>query len=318
MGAYGDAALSRGDFLQAGAAAGLVGAGPEEARQTAQARPADLKFRWYGGGVYELASPDDKSIVLVDAWIWNNLGYNRFPGLTKPPELAAPAAYADYIKARNPQAVLVALTHDHADHIGNAGGPQGYAGDYFEVLRLLGERGVNVKTVGQSDLLRAGLLSKFQAAGLDPAKMIVNGGAGTNMGGVATHGEIRTILVPAVHSTFLGFPSAGFIIEMAGIRIYASGDTDLFGDMALIRERYRPDLAVVSAGNGPYTMGPADAAEAVKLTGAAHAIPVHYAHNAQVLGPEAEERFREAMTRIAPRTRVSILKPGEATTLKFA
>ena len=38
--------------------------------------------------------------------------------------------------------------------------------------------------------------------------------------------------------------SVGYVIEMEnGFKIYHSGDTSVFGDMALIRELHKPDLA---------------------------------------------------------------------------
>src|SRR3989304_3216265 len=43
-----------------------------------------------------------------------------------------------------------------------------------------------------------------------------------------------------------------------GTRVYHSGDTDLFSDMALVRERWAPTIAVLPIG-GHYTMGPAHA-----------------------------------------------------------
>jgi L-ascorbate metabolism protein UlaG (beta-lactamase superfamily) len=260
--------------------------------------------RWFGGGVYELATPDDNAIVLVDAWIWNNAGWKAF-NLDKPPELQSAAAFAAHIKSRSPQYVLVALTHDHGDHMG----------DYFELLPALVAAGVPVMTVGLSDLFRVGLVPKFKAANLDPAKIVLNGGAGMNFGGSATFGTIHTRLVPAIHSTSLGFPSAGFIIDLGGMRVYASGDTDLFGDMAEFGRRYQPQLAVLSAGNGPYTMNPEDAAQAVKLLNVPHAIPVHYAHNAQVLGPQAGDMFKAAVARLAPQTAVTVMHPGESVTI---
>ena len=42
--------------------------------------------------------------------------------------------------------------------------------------------------------------------------------------------------------------------------------TDVFGDMALIRELHRPDVAFLPIG-GHYTMDPAGAAKAVELLG---------------------------------------------------
>jgi L-ascorbate metabolism protein UlaG (beta-lactamase superfamily) len=296
--------LSRVEFFGVTAAAGAATAATSSRTTAAAGGTVTLKMRWYGGGVYELATPDDKSIVLVDAWIWNNTGFKGF-GMEKPAELSSAAAYAAHIKSRAPDAVVVALTHDHGDHIG----------DYFELLPALLSAGVDVKTVGQSDLMRVGLVPKFKAAGLDTTQVVLNSGAGTNMGGRASYKGIRFELVPAVHSTAAGFPPAGFIIDLGGARVYASGDTDVFGDMALIGSRYRPDLAIVSAGNGAFTMGPDDAALACKLMGVSHAIPVHYAHNPLVLGPPAADAFRGAVARIAPQIAVTTVRPGESISL---
>ena len=52
----------------------------------------------------------------------------------------------------------------------------------------------------------------------------------------------------------------GFVVELEnGFRIYHAGDTHAFGDMALIRELFKPDLAMLPIG-GHYTMDPAGAA----------------------------------------------------------
>jgi L-ascorbate metabolism protein UlaG (beta-lactamase superfamily) len=257
--------------------------------------------RWFGGGVYELATPDDGAIVLVDAWIWNNTGWTAFK-IEKPPELQSASAFAEHLKSRDPQVVLVALTHDHGDHMG----------DYFELLSALVGAGLPVMTVGQSDLMRVALVPKFKAAGLDPAKVVLNNGAGMNFGGVTTWEMIQMRLVPAVHSTSSGFPAAGFMIDIGGARVYASGDTDLFGDMADLGRRYKPQLGVFCVGNGPFTMNPEDAAHAVKVLGVTHAIPVHYAHSPLVLGPQAGEMFKAACATVAPQTTVTVMRPGES------
>jgi L-ascorbate metabolism protein UlaG (beta-lactamase superfamily) len=299
--------LSRGEFFQVSAAAGAAGAAVPSTFAATGGGTAQLKIRWYGGGVYELATPDDKNIVLVDAWIWSNTGFTAFK-IDKPAEFASAAAYAAHVKSRGPSAFVVALTHDHGDHMG----------DYFDLLRALVDAGVDVKTVGQSDLMRVGLLPRFKAANLDNTVLVLNNGAGINMGGSATYKDLRFRLVPAVHSTASGFPAAGFIIDIGGARVYASGDTDLYGDMGLIGSRYAPDLAVICTGNGAFTMGPDDAASAVQLLGAGHAVPVHYAHNPLVVGPQCGDLFRAAVSRIAPRTTVTLLRPGEPTTLRVA
>ena len=55
-----------------------------------------------------------------------------------------------------------------------------------------------------------------------------------------------------------------------GFRIYHAGDTQAFGDMALIRELFKPDLAMLPIG-GHFTMDPAGAALAAELLGRAAA-----------------------------------------------
>jgi L-ascorbate metabolism protein UlaG (beta-lactamase superfamily) len=59
-------------------------------------------------------------------------------------------------------------------------------------------------------------------------------------------------------------------------------------------------------------MGPQDAARACQLMGVSQAVPVHYAHNAQVLGPQAGEDFRRAVSAIAPNVKVHVMKPGDS------
>jgi len=207
--------------------------------QAGGAKAGTIMVRWLGGGVVELATPDYKQMAYIDAWIWNNAGWTRF-NVPKPPEYASKDGFVQYVKSKSPQAVLVLLTHDHGDHIG----------DYFEMLQALNAAGVPVKTGGQSDLMRKGLVDDFKAAGLDPAKVVVNSGAGINFGGIAKHGAMTVRLVPAVHSNLHGFPSAGFMLDIGGVRAYLSGDTDLYGEMKTLGERYQPNLAIVCVGDG--------------------------------------------------------------------
>jgi len=269
--------------------------------QAGAAKAGTIMVRWLGGGVVELATPDYKQMAYIDAWIWNNAGWTRF-NVPKPPEYASKDGFVQYVKSKSPQAVLVLLTHDHGDHIG----------DYFEMLQALNAAGVPVKTGGQSDLMRKGLVPQFKSAGLDPAQIVLNGGGSMNFGGISKHGDMTVHLVPAIHSTLAGYPSAGFIVEIGGVRVYASGDTDLFGDMKLIGERYRPQLGFFCVGDGPYTMGPEDAARACQMTGISQAVPVHYAHNPQVMGIQAGEEFRRAVAAIAPSVKVHVMKPGDS------
>jgi L-ascorbate metabolism protein UlaG (beta-lactamase superfamily) len=106
------------------------------------------------------------------------------------------------------------------------------------------------------------------------------------------------------------------MLDIGGMRVYISGDTDLFGDMKMLGERYQPNLAIVCVGDGPYTMGPEEAARACQWLGVSHAIPVHYAHNPAVRGIEAGEDFRKAMAQVAPSVQVTVMKPGETTVVQ--
>jgi L-ascorbate metabolism protein UlaG (beta-lactamase superfamily) len=290
--------LAVGGALGLGACASMGGSAGSGARMSG----GRVSVRWLGGGVAELATPDYRQIAYADAWFWSNAGWTRF-NVPKAAEYASKEAFAQYVRGKNPEAVLVLLTHDHGDH----------AGDYMDALKALVDAGVPVMTTGQSDLMRSatGLLPDFQKAGLTPAKVVANGGAAMNFGGTTRHGGMTARLVPAVHSTLHAFPAAGFILDIGGVRIYNSGDTDLFSEMKTIGERYQPNLALVCVGDGPFTMGPEEAARACQWLGVQQAIPVHYAHNAAVKGVEAGEEFRKAMASIAPSVKVTVMKPGE-------
>jgi hypothetical protein len=102
-----------------------------------------VNVRWLGGGVVELATPDDAQIAYIDAWVWNNRGWDAF-GIQKPPEYASAAGFADAVRGRPPEAIFILLTQDHGDHVG----------DYFELLGALAGAGLKVETVGVSEARR--------------------------------------------------------------------------------------------------------------------------------------------------------------------
>jgi L-ascorbate metabolism protein UlaG (beta-lactamase superfamily) len=73
----------------------------------------------------------------------------------------------------------------------------------------------------------------------------------------------------------LGEP-VGFVLQLEnGRRVYFAGDTDVFGDMTLIGELHRPDVAFLPIG-GHFTMGPRGAAKAVELLGVSTVVPIHW------------------------------------------
>ena len=57
--------------------------------------------------------------------------------------------------------------------------------------------------------------------------------------------------------------------------MYVAGDTSVFGDMALIGRLYKPDVAILPIGDF-FTMGPFEAAEAIRMLGVKKVVPTHY------------------------------------------
>jgi L-ascorbate metabolism protein UlaG (beta-lactamase superfamily) len=70
--------------------------------------------------------------------------------------------------------------------------------------------------------------------------------------------------------------ACGFVIGLEdGRTIYFAGDTDVFGDMRMIGEVYRPQIAFLPIGDR-FTMGPDGAARACALLGVKQVVPMHW------------------------------------------
>jgi L-ascorbate metabolism protein UlaG (beta-lactamase superfamily) len=99
-------------------------------------------------------------------------------------------------------------------------------------------------------------------------------------------GDFTVSFTQALHSSgttkdgrsiYLGNPNGLVIRHRDAPTIYHMGDTELFGDMALIHELYAPKIAMVPVGDR-FTMSGRTAALAVKRFFALDvAIPCHYA-----------------------------------------
>jgi len=187
----------------------------------------------------------------------------------------APMRAADIKKAD-----LVCVTHDHSDHVGDA----------IEICKRTGATFVGVYELGGY-----------------AQEMGINDVVGINIGGSVDVKGIRISMVHAFHSSTQGAPT-GFIIKAEGKTIYHTGDTGLFGDMKLISEIHKPNIALIPIGDY-YTMGPKEAAEAVKLINPAVVIPMHY-QTFPILMPSAEGFIQMVKEKI-PKVKVIALKPGE-------
>jgi L-ascorbate metabolism protein UlaG (beta-lactamase superfamily) len=60
-----------------------------------------------------------------------------------------------------------------------------------------------------------------------------------------------------------------------GQKIYHAGDTALFGDMALVRELYAPEIVMLPIGDH-FTMGPREAEYACRLLKPKVLVPMHF------------------------------------------
>lgn len=104
---------------------------------------------------------------------------------------------------------------------------------------------------------------------------------GMNKGGTIEVQGIKITMTHALHSSSIGDSAyagepCGFVLEFEnGRKLYHAGDTCAFSDMQLINELYRPDVALLPIGDF-YTMGPREAAVAVRMLGVKHVIPMHY------------------------------------------
>jgi L-ascorbate metabolism protein UlaG (beta-lactamase superfamily) len=116
-----------------------------------------------------------------------------------------------------------------------------------------------------------------------------------NIGGRQHLSGLDIAMVPALHSSsapdgaYLG-PATGFVVRFENrTAAYFAGDTALFGDMRLIRERYAPEVAFLPIGDR-FTMGPEDAAIAAEWLGVKAVVPIHYATFPELTGTPDELR----------------------------
>ena len=137
---------------------------------------------------------------------------------------------------------------------------------------------------------------------------------GMNMGGSVEIEDVTATLVDARHSSgaqdeqgthYVGV-AAGFVLAIAnGPVLYHAGDTAPFRDMELIHELYQPKVAMLPIG-GFYTMGPKEAALAVRFVAPEVVLPLHWGTFPPLKGtPE------QLAALVEPGVRVIAWKPGE-------
>ena len=235
-----------------------------------------MKITWFGHSAFRLEF--GSSVVMIDPFLTGN------PSFDGDPEAASAGA------------THVLVTHGHGDHIGDA----------VAICKRTG-----AKLVTNYDL--AMFLARQGIEKLDPM----------NTGGTTDQGEFCVSLTIAFHSSSeldangvsqcLGLPN-GIVVtpkDKDEPVVYHMGDTDVFSDMALIDELYRPSIAIVPCGDR-FTMGPRGAAMAVKrfLPSVKVAIPCHYATFGLLL-PDASGFVKEMQ---GAHARVMVPEKGKAFT----
>ena len=220
-----------------------------------------------------LITTSHKTGIWIDPWLDNPL---------------APRGY--HVKEPH----LVLITHAHGDHLGNC-------------MDLASSSATEVVAIHE---IQQYLLAK----GLPNV-------TGMNIGGTYRTKGVDITMVQACHSSSIqegndliyGGEAAGFVIRLEdGFTLYHAGDTALFGDMALIRELYRPELAILPIGSH-YVMGPREAAMACELIAPGKVIPMHYGSFPVLTGTVGE--FREEVAKRGLDVELIELEPGQSITM---
>jgi L-ascorbate metabolism protein UlaG (beta-lactamase superfamily) len=225
-----------------------------------------IKITWLGHATFRLTTPKG-IVILIDPWVMGN-----------------PSCPT---KEKDVQRVDVMLcTHAHGDHIGDA----------VEIAQKHNPRVVGIPE----------LCGWLRNKGVKQT-------AEMNKGGTQEIEDVKVTMVHADHSCGIqdgdqliyGGEACGYVVEFDnGVKIYHAGDTNVFGDMAIIRELYRPAIAMLPIGDH-YTMGPREAAYACNLLKPSTVIPMHFATFPELKGRPAE------LSRLVEGVEVLELKPGE-------
>ncbi len=226
------------------------------------------KITWLGHASFKITTPSGK-VVLIDPWI---------SGPTCPENLK-----------KFDRVDLLLITHGHSDH-------------FADVIPIAQQHKPKVIAIFETGMW----LNSKQVENVMPM----------GKGGTQQVDDIAVTMVHAFHSNSIvddgkfiyGGEPAGYVVRLpGGLTIYHAGDTNLFGDMRLIGELYQPQLALLPIGDH-FTMGPREAAHAIRLLGVRQVIPMHYGTFPLLTGtPEA----LKSQTGDVAGLNIHALKPGE-------
>ncbi len=224
-----------------------------------------IQLTWLGHASFRVETPAGKTIF-VDPWVMGN---------PMCPEKDKAVSKAD----------ALFCTHGHQDHIGDAVGIA---------------KQCNPVIVGIYEL--CAWLKKKGAQQVSPM----------NKGGTQTVAGVKVTMVHADHSCGIldgdeiiyGGEAVGYVMEFEnGVKIYHAGDTNVFGDMAIIRDLYAPEIVMLPIGD-LFTMSPREAAYACKLLQPKFVIPMHFGTFPRLTGRP------EQLQNLVPDVKVIEMTPG--------
>ena len=227
-----------------------------------------LAITWLGHSTFILRTPGGRRI-LFDPWLTGN-----------------PSCPDEWKKI--PQVDLILVSHGHFDHMD-------------DLVRVARETGASVAAIYE-------VCEWLGRKGLQNLAPMNKGGSQEVLG-------LRVTMTDARHSSgyvedgqmvYMGEP-AGYVVRLEdGRTLYYSGDTCLFGDMRLIGELYRPDIAFLPIGDR-FTMDPVQAARACEMLGVRQVVPMHWGTFPLLTGTPAQLKAL-----VEPKgVQVLELKPGQ-------
>jgi L-ascorbate metabolism protein UlaG (beta-lactamase superfamily) len=196
---------------------------------------------------------------LAITWLGHSTFIVRTPGGTRllfDPWLSGNPSCPESLK-KPPKADVILVSHGHSDHTGDLVSCARESGApvvaIWELCEWLGQKGIqNLAPMNKG--------GTQEIAGLRITMTDARHGSSVTEGG-------RVV--------YLG-EAAGFVVRLEDERsFYYAGDTSLFGDMKLIGEIYRPEIAFLPIGDR-FTMDPVAAAKACELLGVRQVVPMHW------------------------------------------
>jgi L-ascorbate metabolism protein UlaG (beta-lactamase superfamily) len=191
-------------------------------------------------------------------------------------EAAGKVIYFDPWKIKNRvKADYILISHEHYDHF-SIPDIDGIAGDNTVIICPVNGmdeiKGKNVKRLKPSEKYSDSVISVEAVPAYNTNK--------------AFH-EKRTM-------------KNGYVVEIAGIRLYHAGDTDITHEMKAL---VNISIAMVPVG-GTYTMNPKEAAEAVNIFKPGIAVPMHWG---SIVGSEKDAQEFKRLAQV----KVEIMKEEE-------